>query len=157
LGVLLATWVRRLGRAVALSVIAFFLSGIGWIFVVEFSSSILSEVLINKPPDWLEQRRWVIDCIDALSPVGCPFAPFGMLRGYSSGSLQWRWAGLGLVVAIKAATAALLLWLTVEIFDRCLGRIPESGLRAHRLGRPRALKAGLADVHLDVDPSRLKP
>ena len=36
-GLLLATWVRRLGRAVALSVIAYFLFGIGWPFLIEFT------------------------------------------------------------------------------------------------------------------------
>ena len=32
------------------------------------------------------------------------------------------------MIVIKATIAWLLLWLTIKTFDRCVGRMPESGL-----------------------------
>ena len=36
------------------------------------------------------------------------------------------WIATAIVIVVKAATAAFLLWLTVKTFDRCLGRVPGS-------------------------------
>jgi hypothetical protein len=37
------------------------------------------------------------------------------------------WMGIASVLVIKATIAWLLLWLTIKTFDRCVGRMPESG------------------------------
>ena len=51
LGLALATWVRRLGRAVALSVIAFFLGGMGWVLLVE---TLFQQFVKARPVGWFE-------------------------------------------------------------------------------------------------------
>jgi ABC-type transport system involved in multi-copper enzyme maturation permease subunit len=119
IGVALATWVKRVGRAIVLSVIAFFLLGMVWPTVVEFAFSMLLR--------WqgFDDHRWLSQVIGALSPIGGPILPLNALHmNYGGGS--GFWIGVGTVILIKVAIAWLLLEVTVRTFDRCLGRVPES-------------------------------
>jgi ABC-type transport system involved in multi-copper enzyme maturation permease subunit len=127
LGLALATWVRRLGRAVALSVIAYFLAVIGWFFVVQF---VIEVIVTSRSFEELNRVRWLITCLTALSPLGGTFSPFETLQMTPYQPRDLTWVGLGVVIAIKAAIAWLLLWLTIKTFDRCLGRMPETRLPA---------------------------
>jgi hypothetical protein len=36
-----------------------------------------------------------------------------------------QWIAAGVIVSVKLIAAALLFWLTVKTFDRCLGRASE--------------------------------
>jgi ABC-type transport system involved in multi-copper enzyme maturation permease subunit len=123
LGLLLATWVRRLGRAVALSVIAYFLTAIGWIMLIQFLFSPMAYDATVEQIDW---NRFLIDCARSLSPLSGPLSPLQMLEQDPFHRREHVWVGIGVVIAIKAAFAGLLLWLTIKTFDRCLGRVPES-------------------------------
>ena len=123
LGLALATWVRRLGRAVALSVTAFLAAGLGWVFLIE--------VLFRPLFQWSEKYLWLRQSVSSLSPIGGPLHPIEMLLNIQFHERGLVWLGTGVVIVIKAAIALALLWLTIKTFDRCMGRMPESGSRRH--------------------------
>jgi hypothetical protein len=123
LGVALATWVRRLGRAIAVSVVAYFLTGIGWLFLLE---TILSYFRSYQPNDWVQRNRWLTQCLMSLSPIAGGLGPIEALEMFWNEHRERYWVGLSVVILIKVAAAGLLLWLSVRTFDRFLGRVPES-------------------------------
>ena len=125
LGLALATWVRRLNRAIVLSVIAYFLTAIIWIIAVEMI--FLLFLRLAESPDWPDRYRWLYQCADSLSPIAGPMKPLEMLTGVELYPRIRIWMGIAAVIVIKAMIAWLLLWLTTKTFDRCVGRMPESG------------------------------
>ncbi|HEV3121635.1 MAG TPA: hypothetical protein VGY53_07020, partial [Isosphaeraceae bacterium] len=134
LGVAMATWIRRLGRAVALSVIVYFLTGIGWVLLCEV---LISSVI--RQYTWMQdnQRLFIMTAV-SLSPIGGPINPISHLEQFVNGPRWPEWIGAGAVLIIKVAVAWLLFLLTVKTFDRCVGRVPEvpatlAGKRAHSL------------------------
>ena len=131
LGVALATWVPRLGRAVALGVIAYFLVGIGWLPLVE--------ALRWRIFPWLWSERWLRVASMSLSPIFGPIQPIEEFIQFAWEPRTPVWLGIGVGLLIKSAVAGMLLWLTVRTFDRRLGRIPESrppSTKAPEGGRP---------------------
>jgi len=144
LGVALATWVRRLGRAVAASVIIFFVIGIGWPILVETLFFRIVRSMSNSL-DWQSRNRWLMNCLVATSPIVGPLSPIQVLEQFAFEDRTRAWVGLFVVVALKAAVAAGLFWLTCRTFDRCLGRVREvrpTGAGA-RSEAPEALTASL--------------
>src|SRR5262249_42277503 len=80
LGLALPTWVRRLGRAVALSVISFFLTSIGWLFLILMGSNLLVALL---PAGWqINRSRWIMNTLLQISPVFGPITPLETLSYY---------------------------------------------------------------------------
>ena len=126
LGLLIATWVPRLGRAVALSVVAYFLSGIGWLFLVQF---LFIQFLYTQPAETIKKYQWLQNVAMAFSPVFGSFTSITVLD-YADTSRLPTWISIGIVTLAKAAITALFLWVTVKSFDHCMGRMPESGLAA---------------------------
>jgi ABC-type transport system involved in multi-copper enzyme maturation permease subunit len=114
IGVLLATWISRIGRAVGASVVLFVLIGIGWIIVM-----IISEL-------FLDLSEWGSEAISCLSPVFGPIKSISMLTEWTNEPRGWFWIYLALVILAKLAGAGILLWLTLLTFNRCLGRVVES-------------------------------
>jgi ABC-type Na+ efflux pump permease subunit len=123
LGLALATWVRRLGRAVAISVIAFFVMGIGWLILVESVYAVSRRTRLSVGPD---RARWLHDAVLSMSPIFGPMGPVGVIMNIEQHSRAPAWIAMAIVVLVKAATAGFLLWLTVKTFDRCLGRVAGS-------------------------------
>jgi ABC-type transport system involved in multi-copper enzyme maturation permease subunit len=121
-GLVLATWVPRLGRAVALSVIVYFLLAIGWPLLIEL---LFSKLFFPQVRNWYEQSRVLHDCLMSFSSLGS-MSPISELQGFGFRARGPLWIGLGTVILIKFAIAGLLFWLTAKTFDRCLGRISES-------------------------------
>jgi ABC-type transport system involved in multi-copper enzyme maturation permease subunit len=126
-GLALATWVPRLGRAVALSVIAFFLIGLGWPLMTD----LLSSPLIVGPQ--YERNQVLHEFLTSLSPLVGPMGPLRMIQGYEFKPRWPSWLAIGMASLIKASFAGLLFWLTVKSFNHCLGRMADSRPRA----RPR--------------------
>ncbi len=122
LGLLIATWVPRLGRAVAMSVIAFFVTGVGWIVLVEI---VLRPLLIGTSVEMIRRYGWLETCAMSMSPIYGPLNPISVLETYSHTSRAPIWGGLLLVVLAKAAIIGTLVWLTIRTFDRAMGRISE--------------------------------
>ena len=127
-GLLLATWVPRLGRAVALSVIAYFLLGIGWPLLIEL---LFSQLLVSQPVNWYDRNRTLQKCLMSFSPLTGPMSSINELQQYEFYGRGPIWLGVGTVIVIKSTIAGLLLWLTTQTFDHCLGRVPESRFLAH--------------------------
>ena len=125
LGLALATWVRRLNRAMILSVVAFFLMAIIWSAAVEMI--FLHFLRLSASPDWSDRYRWLYQCAISVSPFFGPMKPLEMLTGVELYPRTRMWVGIALVITIKAVIAWVLLWLTIKTFDRCAGRMPESG------------------------------
>jgi ABC-type transport system involved in multi-copper enzyme maturation permease subunit len=124
LGLALATWVRRLGRAVALSVIAYFLTGIVWVDLV---AVLFLQISRSQMAGWTYQNRWLEMCAMSLSPIfGTAFPLLTLNQDWSFQSRTPIWVCIQYVILIKASIAGLLLWLTIKTFDRCLGRVSES-------------------------------
>jgi hypothetical protein len=112
LGLALATWVGRLGRAVALCVAAYVVFSIGWPILVA-----------------------VLDPVEPLGPsliFGCP-AVGAYVATDLIGTAQYTMrdhsgsyaAAVVIWMVIDLAAAVLLFAATVSSFDRCLGRMPE--------------------------------
>ncbi len=123
LGLLLATWIKRLGRAVAASVIAYLFMAIGWIILLEFADSLFSPV--TAAGERFESPWWLGGLI-SLSPIAGCIMPIEALDPSSPQSRTKDWLGIALAIAIKGGFAALAFELTVRTFDRALGRVVES-------------------------------
>jgi ABC-type transport system involved in multi-copper enzyme maturation permease subunit len=112
LGLALATWVSRLGRAVALCVAAYVVFSIGW--------PILIAVLVSNEPS--------APCL----VFGCPaigtYAATDMI-GTSDFSFRDHrdvyTAAITIWMVLDLVAAVVLFAATVSSFDRCLGRMPE--------------------------------
>jgi ABC-type transport system involved in multi-copper enzyme maturation permease subunit len=113
LGLALATWVSRLGRAVALCVSAYVVFSIGWLVLIAL---------------FFVGDGMIVTMIMGSPLYGTPLAtmavsPAERFIGENStlvtvGSVLWT--------LIYGAAAALLFAATLATFDRCLGRIPET-------------------------------
>jgi ABC-type transport system involved in multi-copper enzyme maturation permease subunit len=125
LGLALATWVRRLNRAIVLSVIAYFLTAIIWSVAVEMI--FVLHLRLAQSPDWSDRYRGLYQCALSLGPIAGPMKPVDILRGVELDPRIPIWIGIGSMIMVKAAVAWLLVWLTIKTFDRCVGRMPESG------------------------------
>jgi hypothetical protein len=125
MGVVLATWIRRMSRAVACSVIIYLVVGMGWPILVQLSFGWW--LVRGLTAEQWEATRWFINCLSALSPIQGPIEMLNSLEWYRTVS-PWRGIGLGGVVAVKAMTAWVLLELAIRTFDRRLGRVPEAGV-----------------------------
>jgi ABC-type transport system involved in multi-copper enzyme maturation permease subunit len=119
-GLAVATWVSRLGRAVALCVSLYVTFSIGWlIFVVVFFSrdSAIASLILGSPP------YGTVVATFAVMPEGhlMPAAEAGHIV---LAEVVW--------ITVGFLASALLFMLTVATFDHCLGRISESGERPGR-------------------------
>ncbi len=113
LGLSLATWVSRVGRAVALSVSAVVLMTIGWLFLV---------MVISRGPG--NESEGLMGA--------SPFFGVGNLTFLGSeGSGNSRWAGFApwafLWIVAYSVVSAYFMMTTLLSFDRRLGRMPEDG------------------------------
>jgi ABC-type transport system involved in multi-copper enzyme maturation permease subunit len=125
-GLALATWLRRSGRAVATSVVLYFVVGIGWNFLFDFGViSWFGSAGINL----FERHSWVISALTSLGPIDGPVAPVTQMMHRSGSPFRLIWLGYSLACVAKIAFAAGIFWLTVKTFDRCMGRVPEKGER----------------------------
>jgi ABC-type transport system involved in multi-copper enzyme maturation permease subunit len=122
LGLALATWVSRVGRAVASCVAVYVVFVIGWpilIFVVlsnargsDFAGFLL---LLGDPPFGAGFMSV------AAYESGVRIAGGATFDDLVVGAVLWIAAYIGI--------ALFLNWITLSTFDGCLGRIPDVGLR----------------------------
>jgi ABC-type transport system involved in multi-copper enzyme maturation permease subunit len=118
LGLALATWASRLGRAVALCVAAYIVFSIGWPILVAVLSphSPLGECLIAGSPPLGAYLATGLVWPDSFRPDADTFA-----------------AAVTIWLVLDLLAAAALFVATLRSFDRCLGRMPGTG----ELPRPR--------------------
>jgi ABC-type transport system involved in multi-copper enzyme maturation permease subunit len=114
LGLALATWISRLGRAIAACVSIYVVSSIGWIWLIALFTrgpdSAALPLIIGSP------LYGTVLATMAVSPHGPMFAD-QQLSAVVTGIIFWTVCHGGLAI--------LLFALTVRTFDRCLGRISD--------------------------------
>jgi ABC-type Na+ efflux pump permease subunit len=114
LGLALATWLSRLGRATASCVAGYVALAIGWPALV----MTLFQGIIRAQDDVL------IPLVFGSPLFGTLFGTLGVSGSHRlSGSAVDIWIGHGLWIALLGALAAFLFETTVKTFDRCLGRV----------------------------------
>jgi ABC-type transport system involved in multi-copper enzyme maturation permease subunit len=112
LGLALATWIKKQGRAMALVVTAYLLIAVGW--------PILMIVLFKGPG-----THEFVEGLTELSPV---FATANVAASFAHRNGQTLFTNLGWGLwwlVLVSATAVGFLLATWKTFDRCLGRMPE--------------------------------
>jgi ABC-type transport system involved in multi-copper enzyme maturation permease subunit len=120
LGLAAATWVGRVGRAIALCVSTVVVLSIGWpilllVIMSNAADSAMVPLLMGDPPFGM------LLCTEPVA-AGDPQVAPGIFRGdIVVWTLLW--------IVVHAGLAGLLYLATVATFDRCLGRIPEDGAR----------------------------
>jgi ABC-type transport system involved in multi-copper enzyme maturation permease subunit len=126
MGLALATWIRRLGRAIAINVVIFVLITVGWPL---FFESVIWRPLLA----WLAARwdmasvdgQWLFSGMMAISPFGAPIVTLEWLID-KPGHSRWKfWLLASGWCAVASAFAALMFWAALKSFNRCLGRMPE--------------------------------
>jgi ABC-type transport system involved in multi-copper enzyme maturation permease subunit len=136
LGLAMATWISRTGRAVAWTISALIASVIGW--------PIMAFVLIGDRSDSVATGVMV---------MGSPFWNTGMTtaiieqhqRGFSNGPMEKGvWYGMITWSLIYALIALGFYLATLFTFERCLGRTPEDKARPGPRPKP-GRRVGQAD------------
>jgi ABC-type transport system involved in multi-copper enzyme maturation permease subunit len=147
LGLALATWLRRTGLAVAVSVMAFVVMSIGWVFFVESALRSIVNSWQTRYGWWgSEQVHSILQVLTALSPMGGQVTPLEILNVTWDRDRAFSWEVLLVELGVVAVVALLFLGLTLLSFNRCMGRMNESPevkryLRAARLRRERRHRA----------------
>ena len=124
LGLALATWVGRLGRAIALCVSAYVVFSVGWVFliVLVFNRDQVGLSLVMGSP------LYGIPLATSAVAAGRHFLSSNDELAAGVGALLW--------ILIHGGVAAVLFAAVVATFDRCLGRVSETaGPSASRLGK----------------------
>jgi hypothetical protein len=156
-GVALATWSRRIGRAVAVSVTCF--------AVVSFVSPILLEIgpdlLIGlgflEPNDHVS-AEFVVYILGTACPFGGQCFTFETVAWPAEMSRGAFYIGQLILLLATLAFALILLAVTMGTFNRCVGRASERPRRAPRLpdrmARPPRLHVRPADAR---PPAAVEP
>jgi hypothetical protein len=139
LGLLLATWTPRIGRAIGISLAVFLLLSFGWLFLVGF-------VIMPALHNWLSSRYgiesndliWIDQGLMAFSPVAAPIMTIQTLE--SDDALRWQfWVIMSCWCLLAWAIAGALYWVALRSFDRRLGRMRETSQEAGAIpGSPTA-------------------
>ena len=119
LGLALATWLKRLGRAAASCVAGYVALAIGWPALVITLG--LGIVRVND--------HVVLPLVIGSPLYGTLFGTMGLSGPHRGpGDAVDIWIGVGLWIAIYGALATFLFETTVATFDRCLGRVQATDL-----------------------------
>jgi hypothetical protein len=128
-GLALATWVLRPGRAIAINVGIFVLITIGWpLFFEAVILYPLQEWLATQANTVSTNSHWLVSAMMAISPFAAPIVTLENLLEFGS-SDRWKvWSFAVLWCVLAAAVAAAMFWAAVGTFDRCLGRVEEPSM-----------------------------
>ncbi len=162
LGLLLAIWISRPGRAIAISVAVFVLIAVGWPFFFD--------VFVWRPlRDWLELKynltgmdvQWIPRGMIVISPLIGPAITLDGL-GETWTRTHWKFNLLALSWCLLAwAFAGAMFWAALRSFDRRLGRMRETsqgdGGRAAELPRLVAVGVGCENGVGDAEAPSNEP
>jgi ABC-type transport system involved in multi-copper enzyme maturation permease subunit len=132
-GLALATWMSRVGRAIAVSVACYAVIAFAWIVLVE--AGVVSALL-----SWLGVFvQYDQDASQFYELIGASISPLGaqivLLQSLSWGEALGRYAfylGHVILLLFTIGVALLFLGLTLATFNRSMGRMPERARRAPR-------------------------
>ncbi len=124
LGVALATWFRRLGRAVAVSVTSYAFYAFGWILCLELIPEMLTVSGLISPQD-SNALEFLTVIVASACPFGGQFVPILTTALPPSESREAYYIAQFIVILAILTFALVVLALTLATFDRCAGRAPE--------------------------------
>ena len=117
MGLALATWQSRLGRALALCAAAYVALAIGW-------PALVIPLVLGLPGS---SDRVLLPLVCGSPLYGTLFGTFGLSGEHRMpGSPEDIWAGVTLWIIIHSGLAAALFAATLYTFDRCLGRVSDT-------------------------------
>jgi ABC-type transport system involved in multi-copper enzyme maturation permease subunit len=136
-GLALATWIQRVGCAVAVSVVTYALFAFGWpVFIeMEVITGLLSWLGLLQPGG-SEQFTQIL--LFAGCPFGGQFATFATVSMLAEESRGAFYVAEIIMFLATLLVALIVLALTLATFDRCMGRMPERARRVRREPRRRA-------------------
>jgi ABC-type transport system involved in multi-copper enzyme maturation permease subunit len=145
-GLALATGIHRLGRAVAASVTCYALFAFGWLVLLEVGivTGPLSWIGLISPADH-EAEQFFAQLLAGACPLGGQYFVFETIHFPAAGKRSAFYIGEIVVLLATLVFAILVLGLTLAMFNRCMGRMPE---RPRRAPRPPRSVAGLHRPHL---------
>jgi ABC-type transport system involved in multi-copper enzyme maturation permease subunit len=126
LGLLLATWTRRIDRAIGISVAVFLLVSFGWMFLVGI-------FILPALVSWLYTRYnvggidliWIERGLMSFSPIAAPITIIQALDVPYAG--RWQlWVIMAFWCLLAWAFAGAMYVVVLRSFDRRLGRMPEA-------------------------------
>jgi ABC-type transport system involved in multi-copper enzyme maturation permease subunit len=130
-GLALATWIRRVGRAVAVSVTWCSFFAFGWLILIEISDPIVELLGFGAAGDQTS-REFIIQILGAPNPLCAQVLTFETASWpVSQGRIACYIGQLIMLLAI-IGFALVVLALTMVTFNRCVGRMPERPRRAPR-------------------------
>ncbi len=153
-GLALATWMRRVGRAIAASVASYAVLTFCWFLLLEMEvvSGTLSWFGLFKPDD-LDADRFFTMIAASLCPLAAQITPLQSLLWADALSRYAFYIGHVIVLLLTIGVAFLFLGLTLATFNRSMGRMPERRRRAPR--PPRQLRAARGRTRLQPVRQRL--
>ncbi len=116
-GLALATWIKRLGRVVVISVVAYVLIAVGWPLIVAVIG--MSNGVPRTDVDWLLLASPFFGIFETTERAS--WLPGGWWYGRASWNPLWPLFWIG----AYSAAAAILAYATLLTFDRCMGRAVE--------------------------------
>jgi hypothetical protein len=142
LGLLLATWTPRIGRAIGISVAAFLLLSFGWIFL---AAIVILPALHGGPYGRYNVDStyliWIDQGLIAFSPVASPIATIQALDTPFAG--RWVfWAIMSFWCLLVWASAGAMYWVALQSFDGRLGRMRENSPGVGAIEPPRLVPVG---------------
>ncbi len=154
-GLALATWIRRVGRAVAVSVTCCAFFAFGWIIIVELGTPVL-EWLGFVPANNRGAAQFIVEVLATACPAGGQILTFTTSSWPPGQSRLAFYIGQVIVLLATIGFALVILALTLATFDRCAGRSPERPRRAprppRRTTRPPAPHVRPADGRIPLSP-----
>jgi hypothetical protein len=128
-GLALATWMRRVGRAIAVSVASYVVIAFGWLVSVELLPSALSWLGLFGSNDQ-DSAEFYAMVAAGLCPAGAQLIPFLSLMLDASVIRYAFYIGHVIVFLTTIGIALFLLGLTLATFNRSMGRMPVGRRRA---------------------------
>jgi ABC-type transport system involved in multi-copper enzyme maturation permease subunit len=126
LGLLLATWTRRVGLAIGISVAAFLLLSFGWMFLLGFVIMPVLRTWLDSPFNMdATDLIWIDLGLMAFSPMAAPILTVSALD--TPYARRWEfWAMMSVWCLLAWAAAGAMYWVALRSFDRRLGRMRET-------------------------------
>jgi ABC-type transport system involved in multi-copper enzyme maturation permease subunit len=151
-GLALATWIRRIGRAIAASVTCYAVIAFGWLITFELEvvpgiMSWLGFIRQNDPEAW----EFFTMIGASVCPLGAQLTPHLSTHLAAAGIRYAFYIGHVIVLLFTIGVALLFLGLLLATFNRSMGRMPERPVRAPR--PPRRLRAA-PGPHIPANTSR---
>ena len=123
-GLALATWITKPGRAITLSVAFYLAALIGSILAVEMIV-VPTYCTVWDLSQGDENVQGIAKGLNSFSPYGGQVLSLEAIHALYFGRSWTFWALQGVVLAATFGFAAVVLGLTVKTFDRALGRVEE--------------------------------